>query len=1003
MKISTYVLVLTCLGMITGLLPTINLEASGESTLTDKLHGMVRLGDINSGVPLEKIKIRIWCQNGEDTRTVETGEGGYYDVFSLHESHKYNIWANGWWNYDHIEAFDPRYTVDIHDDVELTIDDADGYHIENFKLDLVSNDDNEEKENDDNNIALTNDAKIVNENIPNTILTGKKVSISLTVKNKGTSTWTYDENYRLGSLIGNNFLWSDFENGGYSNSREDNRAYLGANDAISPTSQKTFKFSITAPAYAGIYTFKVQMVRDGFEWFGSVFTKSITVTSPIEDSNNDIKKEGNNNAKIIDYNIPDKMHTSETTSISITFGNTGTTTWKRADNYRLGSLEGNNLGWSNFKDGGYSNNAGDNRAYLSINDAIPPNNRKTFEFGLNAPTSPGTYLFKAQMVRDGFEWFGIVFAKSINVEYKHESEVEEKTKTNKLHGMVRLSDINSGVPLEKIKIRIWCQNGDDTRTVETGEGGYYDVFGLHESHKYNIWANGWWNYDHIEAFDARYTVDIHDNVELTIDDADGYHIENFKLELRNSNNNDNSDDSTKLIDKNFFGIGGGGEPIGNDAETMQDLGIGMYRMEFITDGAEDYTNYWNIVNSASSHGVTILGLIDYQTVEYGKRDMNLLENRKNFVEKTKKIVNNFKNNIKYWEIWNEQNFIEEVLITPENYGLLITDVYKAIKSIDPEAKVIIGGIFTGIQIDQGWSFKSKHPNGIYNGDGSEIEYHGSYGADEISGDAVPAANFGGPRYLYAIYSSESVKDYYNENKKYPFDGIGLHPYGGDWDPNYFLNTLLNEFGKVIEHFNDKNKLWLTEVGYAIGHLGDMPSQDEPENYQADFLEKTLSIVTAHPKVESIIWFCYKDWSEEGWGIIRSDGSKKPAFDRYKNFIKGKTVNLYMVDSEEKKNSDNNSGESNNNAIEEVSNSYTDSSTIVNEKNDYSNTIATQNFGIAIILIPSVIFLIIISYCVRTATQRKITMMKSQKLKQKEIKLITKKMPKIVRCYTPMDK
>ena len=92
-------------------------------------------------------------------------------------------------------------------------------------------------------------------------------SISVTMKNTGTNSW--DGAYRLGAggtgaqgcPDSNEFVWSNFTNGGYSNSVGDQRCYTA--DTISPNSQSIYSFDITAPAIIGTHHFVAKMVHDG--------------------------------------------------------------------------------------------------------------------------------------------------------------------------------------------------------------------------------------------------------------------------------------------------------------------------------------------------------------------------------------------------------------------------------------------------------------------------------------------------------------------------------------------------------------------------------------------------------------------------------------------------------------------------------------------------------------------------------------------------------------------
>jgi len=102
-----------------------------------------------------------------------------------------------------------------------------------------------------------NDAEFISQTVPSSMTVGQSYSVSVTMKNTGTTSWTAAGNYRLGSQNPqDNWNWGN------------NRAYLSAGDSIAPGQSKTFSFTITAPATPGTYNFQWRMLQEGIEWFG---------------------------------------------------------------------------------------------------------------------------------------------------------------------------------------------------------------------------------------------------------------------------------------------------------------------------------------------------------------------------------------------------------------------------------------------------------------------------------------------------------------------------------------------------------------------------------------------------------------------------------------------------------------------------------------------------------------------------------------------------------------
>jgi len=115
--------------------------------------------------------------------------------------------------------------------------------------------------------ASGNRAQFITQNVPSAMAAGQKYSVSVTMKNSGSTTWTAASNYRLGSQNPqDNKVWLGTTN----------RVNLGSGDSIAPGQEKRFDFTVTAPSAPGAYHFQWRMLREFVEWFGD-FSSDITV------------------------------------------------------------------------------------------------------------------------------------------------------------------------------------------------------------------------------------------------------------------------------------------------------------------------------------------------------------------------------------------------------------------------------------------------------------------------------------------------------------------------------------------------------------------------------------------------------------------------------------------------------------------------------------------------------------------------------------------------------
>ena len=127
--------------------------------------------------------------------------------------------------------------------------------------------------------------------------------------------------------------------------------------------------------------------------------------------------------------------------------------------------------------------------------------------------------------------------------------------------------------------------------------------------------------------------------------------------------------------------------------------------------------------------------------------------------------------IRTWQIWNEENFKYFVAKpNPAEYGKLVKISTAALKSVDPGAKTLLGGMFA-------------LPKGC----------------------RKQKSNYCGAEFLDAMYEK-------TPGIKAKFHGIALHPYTGRYQE---LTPEIEEFRAVLDEHKDSGKgLWITELGWS---------------------------------------------------------------------------------------------------------------------------------------------------------------------------------------------
>jgi subtilisin family serine protease len=120
------------------------------------------------------------------------------------------------------------------------------------------------------NVVVPHGAQITSSSLlPASVVQRQRLTVSVTMKNTGTRSWTKAGGYQLGSVDpADNVTWGLA------------RVALGSSDVITQGASKTFLFNLTAPSIPGDYSLAWQMMKAGLpvEYFGEkVFALPLSV------------------------------------------------------------------------------------------------------------------------------------------------------------------------------------------------------------------------------------------------------------------------------------------------------------------------------------------------------------------------------------------------------------------------------------------------------------------------------------------------------------------------------------------------------------------------------------------------------------------------------------------------------------------------------------------------------------------------------------------------------
>jgi hypothetical protein len=205
--------------------------------------------------------------------------------------------------------------------------------------------------------------------------------------------------------------------------------------------------------------------------------------------------------------------------------------------------------------------------------------------------------------------------------------------------------------------------------------------------------------------------------------------------------------------------------------------------------------------------------------------------------------------VRTWQIWNEQNSptFYQPKVDPASYEHLVVAASEAIKERDPNAEVILGGMF-------GTPLKGQPP-------------------------AISA-----PDFLRQLYAIDGARD--------AFDAVAAHPYAPRIQKIELQVQLLHD---EITRAGDNAGMWITEVG-ASSEVGKNPLLLGPEG-QAEQLRTAFQFFLDQRRaldIEGVTWYSWRDTSDPnqcdwcpGSGLFEEASmTPKPAWAEFVSFTGG---------------------------------------------------------------------------------------------------------------------
>ena len=199
--------------------------------------------------------------------------------------------------------------------------------------------------------------------------------------------------------------------------------------------------------------------------------------------------------------------------------------------------------------------------------------------------------------------------------------------------------------------------------------------------------------------------------------------------------------------------------------------------------------------------------------------------------------------IRDWQIWNEENDHRFAEASVPAYLSLLRDSAPAIRSVDPGAQILLGGLYASPPIEP----------------------------------ALDATTF-----LDRLYRHRGFKEL--------FDGVALHPYA--LSPSLMASDIAALRAVMRRHGDGSRGLYITEFGWGsqTRAAGGDGFENGPE-VQADYLKEAWAILLANRRrwhLEGAYWFTWKDIPAattrcdfcDSAGLLGLNGQRKPALRRF---------------------------------------------------------------------------------------------------------------------------
>jgi hypothetical protein len=294
-------------------------------------------------------------------------------------------------------------------------------------------------------------------------------------------------------------------------------------------------------------------------------------------------------------------------------------------------------------------------------------------------------------------------------------------------------------------------------------------------------------------------------------------------------------------------------------QAISDVGAGWVRIEFRWNEAEPSSKgsydaniiarYDRAIDTARAAGAKVLVFVNGSPrwASGSRASMTKPQDPADYADFMRYVAARYAGRVSAWEVWNEENTTRfwSTGPNPSEYASLLKAAYPAVKSGDPNALVVFGGV-------------------------SQNDY----------------------AFIEGAYAA-GAKGY--------FDVMAVHPYPGSSPPEpvWYSNgriaptsfTGFREVRSAMLARGDDKPIWLTEFGWSTTTT---ESWGVTQSQQADYLTRAYRLLESYPYVEIAYWYNLRNnfWDRDAdtWetqlGLMRTDFTRKPSYEAFKAYQPG---------------------------------------------------------------------------------------------------------------------